>query len=249
MGLETIRQIGPRDVVDVVVVAYLVYRMLLLIRGTRAIQILVGLAAVFVVFFIAEVFDLVTLHWLLSSVLSSLFLVVIVLFQAEIRRALSRVGKNPFGAYAGAAGEEIVEELARAANTLANRRIGAILVAERETGLSEYIEDGVKLDAKVSRDLIVSIFLPTSPIHDGALIVRRGRIVAAGCFFPLATDVDLARDLGTRHRAAIGISEESDAVVLVVSEERGEISLVVEGKTFFNLDAEGLRQRLQDLLG
>ena len=143
----------------------------------------------------------------------------------------------------------MVEEITRAATTLANRRIGAILVVARETGLSEYVEDGVKLDAKVSKDLIVSIFLPTSPIHDGAVIIRRGRMVAAGCFFPLATDVDLGKDLGTRHRAAIGISEESDAVVIVVSEERGAISLIVEGKTYFILNNESLRARLQELLG
>ena len=249
MGFDAFRQIGVRDVIDIVVVAYLIYRMLLLLRGTRAIQMVVGLAAVVVVFFLAGRFELVTLHWLLSSVLSSIFLVIIVLFQAEIRRALSRVGKNPFGSSGGESGEELVEEIARAANTLANRRIGAILVVTRETGLSEYIEDGVKIDAKVSKDLIVSIFLPTSPIHDGALVIRRGRIVAAGCFFPLATDVDLDKDLGTRHRAAIGISEESDAVVVVVSEERGAISLVVEGKTYFNLNSESLHARLQQLLG
>ena len=249
MEFDVFRQIGVRDVIDIVVVAYLIYRALLIIRGTRAIQMLVGLAAVVVVFFAAGRFKLATLHWILSSVLSSIFLVVIVLFQSEIRRALSRVGKNPFAGAGGESGEELVEEITRAANTLANRRIGAILVVARETGLSEYVEDGVKLDAKVSKDLIVSIFLPTSPIHDGAVIIRRGRMVAAGCFFPLATDVDLGKDLGTRHRAAIGISEESDAVVIVVSEERGEISLIVEGKTYFNLDNESLHARLQELLG
>lgn len=249
MGIEILGDFGIRDVIDILVVAYLMYRILLLIQGTRAIQMLVGLAAIFVVFNLARAFQISTLQWILENILSSLFIVIIVLFQSEIRRALSRVGKNPFSSYAGEQGEEFVEELSRAANTLANRRIGAIFVVERETGLNEYIEDGVAIDAKVSRDLLVPVFLPTSPIHDGAVIIRGGRIVAAGCFLPLATDMEIDKDLGTRHRAAIGISEESDAVVIVVSEEKGAISLIVQGKTYFNLGIENLQQRLQQLFG
>ena len=250
MGLDVFGDLlDVRAIIDILVVAYVIYRILLLIKGTRALQMLVGLATIFIVWIAAEWLGLTTLHWALDHVLASLFIVIIVLFQSEIRRALTRVGKNPFGQVADEEGEELIEELARAANALANRKIGAIIVVERETGLSDYIEEGVPIDAKVNRDLLISIFLPMSPIHDGAVIVRKGRIIAAGCFFPLATDVEIDKDLGTRHRAAIGISEESDAIVIVVSEERGAVSLIHQGKTFFNLDIDNLRERLEGLIG
>lgn len=248
MWLEILPEIRFRDVVDILVVAFIIYRILILIQGTRAIQMLLGLATIVIVFILAQWFQLATLEWALSNILGDIFLVIIVLFQSDIRRALTRVGKNPFATGGDEFGEEVVEEISRAANALANRKIGAIIVVERNTGLNEYIEDGVAIDAKVSRDLMISAFLPTSPIHDGAMIIRGGRIVAAGCFFPLATDVEIDKDLGTRHRAAIGISEESDAAVVVVSEEKGAVSLIYQGKIFFNLDGDNLRERLHRLL-
>jgi uncharacterized protein (TIGR00159 family) len=249
MSFDLLKNFSLIDLIDILVVAFLIYRILLLIQGTRALQMLVGLATIFVVYVMAQFFQLMTLSWILNNFLSSIILVIVVLFQAEIRRGLARVGKNPFSSSIEEVDEGFVPELARAANTLANRKIGAIIVVERETGLSDYIRDGVNVDARATKEIITSIFLPTSPIHDGAIIIRRGRIVAAGCFFPLATDLEIHQDLGTRHRAALGISEESDAAVIVVSEERGEVSLVQGGKIYFNLDAESLEQRLRSLLG
>jgi diadenylate cyclase len=247
--LEIFRGFNITDVIDILFVAVVVYQIILIIRGTRAIQILFGLAFIFVLYLVSGSLELNTLHWVLDQFLGSIILVIVVLFQADIRRALARFGKYPFASTHYEAGEEFVDELVRSINALVHRRIGAILVIERETGLSEYIEEGVKLDAEVCRELIVSIFLPSSPIHDGAVIIRKGRIVAAGCFFPLATDIELEKDLGTRHRAAIGVSEETDAVVLVVSEERAEVSLVFEGRISFNLSSEELSDRLHRLLG
>ncbi len=247
--LEIFRGFNITDVIDILFVAVVVYQIILIIRGTRAIQILFGLAFIFVLYLVSGSLELNTLHWVLDQFLGSIILVIVVLFQADIRRALARFGKYPFASAHYEAGEEFVDEFVRSINALVHRRIGAILVIERETGLSEYIEEGVKLDAEVCRELIVSIFLPSSPIHDGAVIIRKGRIVAAGCFFPLATDIELEKDLGTRHRAAIGVSEETDAVVLVVSEERAEVSLVFEGRISFNLSSEELADRLHRLLG
>lgn len=247
--IDIFRGIGLSDGIDIILVALVIYQIILIIRGTRAFQILIGLAFIFVVYFVSQFFAFNTLHWVLDKFLGSIILVIVVLFQSDIRRALARFGKNPFGATTFVEGDEFVEELVRSANAMVHRRIGAIIVIERETGLSEYIEEGVKFDADVCRELIISIFLPSSPIHDGAVIIRKGRIVAAGCFFPLATDIEVEKDLGTRHRAAIGISEETDAVVLVVSEERGEVSMVYEGRISFNLSPEELADRLHRFFG
>ena len=247
--IEIFRGFNLSDALDILLVALVVYQIILIIRGTRAFQILLGLSFIFVVYIIARSMEFNTLHWILDHFLGSIILVIVVLFQADIRRGLARFGKNPFATSTYEAGEEFVDELVRSVNALVHRRIGAIIVVERETGLSEYIEEGVKLDAEVCRELIVSIFLPSSPIHDGAVILRKGRIVAAGCFFPLATDIELEKDLGTRHRAAIGISEETDAAVLVVSEERAEVSIVYQGQISFNLSPESLSDRLHRLLG
>ncbi len=247
--IEIFRNFGLPDVVDILLVALIIYQMFLIIRGTRALQILLGLFLVFAVYAISGLLELGALNWMLDKFITSIILVIVVLFQADIRRALARFGKNPFAVSAYEAGEEFVDELVRSVNALVHRRIGAIIVVEKETGLSEYIDEGVQLDAEVCRELIVSIFLPSSPIHDGAVIIRKGRIVAAGCFFPLATDIELEKDLGTRHRASIGISEETDAVVLVVSEERAEVSMVYEGRISFNLSSEELSDKLNRLLG
>jgi len=250
MTAELLRLVNLYNLIDVVVVAFIIYRILLLIKGTRAIQMLVGLATLFVVFVLAQVFRLQTLYWILNSFLGSIILVMVILFQSEIRRGLMRVGKNPFSSSSTVeADENFIPDVTRAAGTMANRRIGAIIVIERGTGLSDYIADGIRLEAKANKELLISIFLPTSPIHDGAVIIRKGWILAAGCFLPLATDMEIDQALGTRHRAALGISEETDAVVIVVSEERGAVSLVHKGKIYFNLDALALEDRLRSLLG
>jgi uncharacterized protein (TIGR00159 family) len=236
------------DLLDIFLVTVIIYRILVLIRGTRALQILVGLGVIFLVYTASQLLGLYTLNWLLSTFLGSLILVIVVLFQPEIRRGLARFARNPF-ASSSIEGGDYLEELVRSTTALTNRRIGALIVLEKETGLNEYIEEGVKLDAAVSRELLVSVFLPSSPIHDGAVIIRNGRMVAAGCFFPLATEVDLDRDLGTRHRAGLGLSQESDALVLIVSEERAQVTVASEGRLSGHLSSDELLDVLHKHVG
>lgn len=237
------------DVLDVAIVAFLVYRILLLIRGTRAMQMLTGLGILGIGFFLSSSFELFTAHWLLSYFFDYLILIVIVLFQDDLRRALTHVGKNPF--FAGASAEEereMVDEIARAASRLAKERTGALIVLERETGLKNFIDTGSKLDSRVKAELIYSIFAPTSPIHDGAVIITNGRLAAAGCFLPLSKDPNIDKRYGTRHRAALGLTEDTDAIVVVVSEEAGEAHLVKNGKITTNLNEQEIRQSLSALL-
>ncbi|MBL7715754.1 MAG: TIGR00159 family protein [Bdellovibrionales bacterium] len=237
------------DLVDVAIVAFIVYRVLLLIKGTRAMQMLTGLGILGIGFFLSSTFGLFTTHWLLSYFFDYLILIVIVLFQDDLRRALTHVGKNPF--FSGASAEEereMVDEIARAANRLAKERIGGLIVLERETGLKNFIDTGSKLESKVKSELLYSIFHPTSPIHDGAVIITGGRISAAGCFLPLSKDPNIDKRYGTRHRAALGITEDSDAIVVLISEEAGEAHLVKNGRLTTNLSEEEIRQTLTALL-
>src|SRR5271170_4363434 len=237
------------DLLDVGIVAFIVYRVLLLIKGTRAMQMLTGLGILGIGFYVSSTFELFTTHWLLSYFFDYLILIVIVLFQDDLRRALTHVGKNPF--FAGASAEEereMVDEIARAATRLAQVRIGALIVLERETGLKNFIDTGSKLDARVKSELLYSIFAPTSPIHDGAVIITGGRVAAAGCFLPLSKDPNIDKRYGTRHRAALGITEDSDAIVILVSEEAGEAHLVKNGKIITNLAEQEIRQSLSALL-
>ena len=237
------------DLLDVGIVAFIVYRILLLIRGTRAMQMLTGLGILGIAFFASSTFELFTTHWVLSYFFDYLILIVIVLFQDDLRRALTHVGKNPFFSAASAEEErEMVDEIARAATRLARERIGALIVIERETGLKNFIDTGSRLDSKVKSELIYSIFIPNSPIHDGAVIITGGRIAAAGCFLPLSRDPNIDKRYGTRHRAALGLTEDSDAIVILVSEEAGEAHLVKNGKITTNLSEQEIRQSLAALL-
>src|SRR3984957_2315560 len=193
--------------------------------------------------------ELFTTHWLLSYFFDYLILIVIVLFQDDLRRALTHVGKNPFISGASAEEErEMVDEIARAATRLAKERIGALIVIERETGLKNFIDTGSKLDSRVKSELLYSIFLTSSPIHDGAVIITGGRIAAAGCFLPLSKDTNIDKRYGTRHRAALGLTEDTDAIVVLVSEEAGEAHLVKNGRITTNLNEQELRQSLAALL-
>lgn len=237
------------DLLDVGIVAFIVYRVLLLIKGTRAMQMLTGLGILAIGFFLSSALELFTTHWLLSHFFDYLVLIVIVLFQDDLRRALTHVGKNPF--FSSSSSEEeraMVDEIARAATRLAKERSGALIVLERETGLKNFIETGSKLDAQVKAELIYSIFLSASPIHDGAVIITGGRVAAAGCFLPLSKDPNIDKKYGTRHRAALGITEDSDAIVVLVSEEAGEAHLVKNGKLITNLSEQELSQSLSALL-
>ncbi len=246
--LELLDNFRVQDAVDIGIVAFIIYSLIELIRGTRAARALIGLGVVVLIYLSSQVFDLYTLNWILDNFLSSVLLVIVIIFQHDIRRALVQVGSRPFfGSEHHLAGQEL-EEIIRAVVTMASRRIGGLIVFERETGLNEFTEGGATLDARISRELILAVFVTASPIHDGAMIVRQGRITAAACFLPLTANPNVSKTLGTRHRAAIGITEESDAVVIVVSEEDGGISLVVDGRITRDLDAGTLRGTLQKLL-
>ncbi len=237
-----------RDTIDIALVTLGVYWLLILIRGTRAVQILVGLLLLIGTSLVSQAFELTTVEWILDNFLSSAVLIIIVLFQADIRRALARVGRGVFPSVAKQEETQLAEEVARAAQSLAQKRVGALFVLERETHLSDLIEAGTAIDAAVKRDLLVSLFMPQSPLHDGAVVIQGGRIAQAGCILPLTLREDLPEGVGTRHRAAVGITEESDAVVIVVSEETQALSIVVGGVMARSLDGAGLREVLRDVL-
>jgi len=251
--MEAFSVFGWRDLVDVLFVAAVLYRVLLMFRGTRAAQMLVGLGLLVAVSLLARRLHLHGTQWLLDHLWSFWVVVVVVLFQPELRRALERLGRGRvLQALVGggrAVRAHVVDELVAAVEALAARRIGALIVVERSTGLGQYADLGVRLDARVSADLLVSIFVPASPLHDGAVLVSADRVTAAGCFLPLSRSLHVGRALGTRHRAALGATEETDAVAVVVSEETASISLAVEGQIERVSDAESLDLRLDELLG
>jgi uncharacterized protein (TIGR00159 family) len=232
-----------QDWIDIIVVAYVTYRIMLMIKGTRAVQMLLGIAMLVGVFIISQQSELIMTQWVLNNIMNSFILLMVVLFQSDIRRALTSFGKTPFlGERDKEKIEDVytLEEITKACVTLSEKKIGALIVIEKETGLKDYVEGGVELDAKVSKELITSIFFPNAPIHDGAIIVQGNKIKAAGCFLPLTMDSSISKSLGTRHRAAVEISLETDAVVIVVSEETGKISLVSAGKISKNLNDNSL---------
>jgi len=238
-----------KDALDIAIVAFGIYWLLLLIRGTRAMQMLAGLFILILVLAASQYLQLFTTQWILDKFLGSLLLIIIVIFQHDIRRALTRVGRGVFYPQLGRWEEtQMLEEVTNTATLCAARRIGALIVLERETGLENFVEMGEPLDAKVSRGLLVSIFMPGSPLHDGAVIIQRGRLVAAGCILPLTMNPDVSREMGTRHRAAMGLTEETDAVVIVVSEQTGHISVVEGGMMRVAEDAAALWRLLQEAL-
>jgi diadenylate cyclase len=236
-----------QDAVDIILVAIIIYQVVLVLRGSQAIQVLAGLFLLFLGYVVARQLEFFTLEWLLDIIVKSFVLIVIILFQADIRRVLSRMGKKalfPSGFHAPVTTEEVCE----AAETLASRHIGGLIVIERYIGLSEYQEGAVKLDALVTKELLVSLFWPHTPTHDGAVIIQGDRVVAAGCLLPLSRNPNLDPTLGTRHRAAVGLAEQTDALALVISETTGQISLAQGGKLRRNLTRLQLRQALHDLL-
>jgi len=238
------------DTLDILLVALIFYYILKLIEGTRAAQILFGLAIVVLLYFASESTGLFTLNWLLEHFLGSIILIAVILFQNDIRKALANLGKRPLllRFRKVLSEEKTVDEIVKASTFLASRKIGALIAIERNSTLEDFVELGMALDSHVSREIIISIFNPTSPLHDGGIIIGHSRILSAGSFFPLETDPDLERSLGTRHRAAIGLSSETDALVVVVSEETGMISLTIQGEIKRGLDATSLNNNLLDLL-
>jgi diadenylate cyclase len=249
--LELIQPIRWQDFLDIGIITFLVYRSLQIVRGSRAMQMIVGLAIILVAYVLARALGLLTLSWILDNFLASIILVIVVIFQSDIRRALTQVGRAPLFAAAERmmqGSDEIVDEVAQAASALAEKRVGALIVVEREVGLNEYMEIGTRLDARVSRELVESVFLPHSPIHDGALVIQKGRVTAVRCLLPLSTNPNLRKTWGTRHRAALGVTEETDAVAVVVSEQEGSAALVVGGNVTENIDGPRLRSALRGLL-
>jgi len=242
--------IGWWDLADIVVVSILIYEVLKLIRGTRAVQMALGGGVLVALFYGSRWGHLETVNWLIRNMFGYIVFAVIVLFQSDIRRALAHFGRAPFFQYFAKteAVEESIEEIVVAVNMLSSQRIGAIIAVERQIGLRNYIEGGIRLDAVLTYDLLQSIFLPLSPLHDGAVIVQEDRVAAAACFLPLTVNPKLSKELGSRHRAAIGLTEENDSVAIVVSEETGNISLVVDGQIERRLDVDTLRVRLRSLI-
>jgi diadenylate cyclase len=238
------------DVLDIAIVTLAIYEILKAIRGTRAVQMAVGLALLVLLSYSSRWGHLETIDWLIRNSLGYVVFAVIVLFQADIRRALAHLGRAPFFRYflTTEGAEETIEELVVASTQLSGLRIGAIVVIERQIGLRNYIEAGLPLDAMLTYDLLVSIFQPKSPLHDGAVIVQNDRIAAAACFLPLTINPLLARHLGTRHRAAIGLTEENDAVAIIVSEETGNISIALDGQLEGPFSAAALKTRLKALI-
>ena len=238
------------DLLDMAIVSVVVYELLKLIRGTRAVQMAIGITFIVGLFFLSRGARLETLNWLLRNIVGYVVFAAIVLLQTDIRRALVHFGRAPLfrRLERGRSDDEAIEELVVAAGTLSSKKTGALIVIERSIGLRNFIESGIPLDAKLTYDLLVSVFQPSSPLHDGAVIVQGDRVAAAACFLPLTVNPRLSRTLGSRHRAAIGVTEENDAVAIVVSEETGLMSLVQDGDLEHGIDAERLRTRLKSLV-
>jgi diadenylate cyclase len=242
------RSFGLADLIDILLLAVLIYSLARLIRGTRAVQMLTGVVLILVAERITSVLHLRGMHRVLTWIVAVVPFAVVVIFQNTIRRLLSTLGRNPFFRFFYTPfAERFVDEMVLAASALGSKKIGALVVFEREQGLMNFVETGILIDGVLSYDLLINIFQPRTPLHDGAVIVREGRVVAAGCFLPLTADPQLSTEFGSRHRAAIGITEETDAVALVVSEERGTMSLALDGKILRDLDARSLREELRRL--
>ncbi len=239
-----------KPIVEVAILWLVIYHIMLFFEGTRAIQVLRGIVILLLAFFLFQKTELVILDWLLTKLFAISIIAILIIFHPEIRQGLARLGQRHL--FAAALNEEeldyILSEVAKASETLAKSKIGALIAIAKEDPLTAYIESGIQLDAKISTELIQTIFTPGSLLHDGALIIQQGRIVAAGCLFPLTPSQDLSRIFGTRHRAALGLSEETDAVVVVISEERQDISLVYSGRLYKDLSREELSAKIKEIL-
>ncbi len=241
---DTLSSMRWQDLADIFIVAFITYQIILLIRGTRAMQMAAGIGVLIIVYFGARELEFMTLYWLLGTVLSSIFIIIIIIFQRDIRRALTQMGQASSFGRNQADDLLAIDEVIKASIALSTKRIGALIILERDTGLKEYIASGLLIDAQVSSELLISLFQAKSPLHDGGVVISDGRLQSAGCVLPLTKNPYISKRLGTRHRAAIGLSEETDAVIIVVSEETKEISIVQHGAITTDLDEKALRNRL-----
>jgi diadenylate cyclase len=245
--MEILSLIRWQDILDILIVTIIIYRALLIIKGTKAAQMLIGIGVLFLALIFSKYLGLYTIDWIIQSLWAQIVLALIILFQPEIRRTLAQMGEARFlPSFASAEELRSLEEIVKGAVALANRKIGALIVIEKETNLKDFIEMGTQLDAKVTRELLLSIFHPSSPIHDGAIIVRGNRVIAAGCFLPLTLSADISKTFGTRHRAGIGLTEDTDAVVIIVSEETGSVTTAIGNKIDKNVDMGSLRDFLTE---
>lgn len=245
-----VTQLRFQDFIDICLVWLVVYRILVLIKRTGTIQMLSGLGVLAIGYIVSIWLELFTFNWLLEKFFSNLFVIVVILFQAEIRRALAHIGSNPFFTdVSGVQETHIIEELAKGIISTAQRGYGGLVVIEREIIVDYHLEMGTEMDARLSAELIVSIFHPSSPIHDGAILIRNGKLTSAGCFLPLSKNPALDKNLGTRHRSAIGLTEETDALVFVISEETKSVGIVQTGQLRTNVDLGDIRQALYDVYG
>ena len=247
--VQVVRHLGPLEILDVAVVAFIIYQLLRLLRGTQGIQILVGLILLAAVGVVATSWNLILLSWLFRNATFFIILAVIVMFQPELRRAMDQIGRighigRPLSRFTSRQYNQAISEAIRATERLSMKRTGALIAFERDVGLEDYAATGVRINGEISAEMLQSIFYPNSPLHDGAVIVRGNRILAAGCLLPLPEEGTVKERLGTRHRAALGLSLASDALVLVVSEETGNVSVIEEGKISRNLDPDSLRRRV-----
>lgn len=227
------------DIVDILVVWFVIYKLIMLIKGTKAVQLLKGIFVIIIVRGLSSIFGLDTLGWMMQQALTWGFLAIIIIFQPELRRALEQLGRGRLFSRSGMQEDEeqerIIESMTKAVSYMAKRRIGALLTLERETGMSDYIETGIPLDSKISSELLINIFIPNTPLHDGAVIVQKNQIAAAACYLPLSESPFISKELGTRHRAALGVSEVTDSITIVVSEETGAISITKNGELYRDL--------------
>jgi diadenylate cyclase len=245
--------IGLLDIVDIVLVAFVLYNLYLLIRYTQAMQLVKGLVVLLVATLVSKWLGLHVINWLLQKAMTIVAVALPVVFQPELRRTLERLGRGKLFAKSNVVlgeeeADELIDGLTKSIVVLAKNKIGALIIIERSTGLNDYIETGVKIEGYVSAEFLINIFIPNTPLHDGAVIIRGNRVMAAGCLLPLTENPDIAKELGTRHRAAIGISEQSDALAIVVSEETGTISLAESGRISRYLDKDALQEKLEPIL-
>ncbi|MCM3634974.1 MULTISPECIES: diadenylate cyclase CdaA [Paenibacillus] len=241
-----------KDIIDVGIVAFIIYKMMLLVRGTRAVQLLKGIFVLVATWAISTWFDLYTLKWLMNQMFTFGIVTVLIIFQPELRRVLEQLGRGNLFSRSSTLDRtdlnEQIDEIIRAVRSMSKRKIGALIVFERKTGVTEMIESGIALESKISSELLLNIFTPNSPLHDGAVIIRANQIMAAGCYLPLSENPFISKELGTRHRAAIGVSEVSDAISLIVSEETGQVSLSINGMIVRDINEESLISKLYEEL-
>jgi len=249
---DIVMQFGWRDVLDIAIIAFILYRLIIIIRGTRAVQLLKGLILLLMTTVAVRQLGLTAIDWVLRQVMTVGLIAIPIVFQPELRRGLEHLGRGKIfvrTSYQCAERdiEQTTEEIIKCIQVLVKNRIGALIVLERQTGINEFIETGIRIDSLVSAELLINIFMPRTPLHDGAVIIRGNRIMAAGCYLPLTENPHLSKELGTRHRAALGISEHSDAVSIIVSEETGAVSLANNGKLTRYLDNKTLEKMLANL--